>query len=53
MVWYGFNVGKSLQHPMRNNLELLSPMQCIEHIVAQRIADFRVQSPEIASLYLL
>jgi len=28
-------------------------MQCIEHIVAQRIADFRVQSPEIASLYLL
>ena len=24
MVRYGFNVGKSLQHPMRNNLELLS-----------------------------
>ncbi|WP_289198716.1 hypothetical protein, partial [Bacteroides acidifaciens] len=29
------------------------PMQCVEHLVAQRIANLRVQSPEIASSYLL
>lgn len=29
------------------------PMQCVEHVAAQRIAYIRVQSPEIASSYLL
>lgn len=29
------------------------PMQCIEHVVAQRIANVRVQEPEFAPLYLL
>lgn len=28
-------------------------MQCVEHVVAQWIADFRIQEPEIAPLYLL
>lgn len=28
-------------------------MQCVEHVVAQRIANLRVQNPEIAPLYLL
>ena len=31
----------------------ISHKQCVEHLVAQRIANLRVQSPEIASSYLL
>lgn len=35
MMRYGFNVGKSLQHPMRNNPELLSDAVLTTTIVSR------------------
>jgi len=32
---------------------IFQPMQCVEHVAAQRIANLRVQKPEFAPSYLL